>query len=171
MLILSGQFINKNVISLRTGRSVATVAGPVINPNNLKIEALRVNDSKDKKSLILLTQDIRQYHITGAFINDYSDLSEEEDLVRLKEVLKIDYVLIGKNVETASGSKVGKVIDYAFDDNNFMIIKLFVSKPIYKSLNGNSLVVLRDQIINVTPRNIIIEDLVKKVPAAAANIA
>ena len=171
MLILSGQFTNKNVISLRTGRPVANVVGPIINPNNLKIEALRVNDSRDKKSLILLTQDIRQFHNTGAYINDYADLSEEEDLVRLQEILKINFVLIGKNVETASGSKIGKVVDYAFDEGNFMIIKLFVTKPIYKSLNGGSLIVLRDQIINVTPNNIIIEDLLKKVPAAAANIA
>lgn len=171
MLILSGQFANKKVISLRTGHEVAYLIGPIINPNNLKIEGFRVSDSKSKKELFLLTQDIRQYHVSGIFIDDHDDLSEEDDLVRLKEVLKINFVLIGKNVETASASKVGKVVDYAFDDISMFIIKLFISKPLYKSLNGSSLTVNRDQIVNITPSKIIIEDLLSKVPAAAANIA
>ena len=171
MLILSGQFANKKIISLRTGQEVAYLVGPIINPNNLKIEGFRVTDSKNNKDLILLTQDIRQYHLSGIYINDHADLSEEEDLVRLKEVLNINFTLIGKNVETASASKVGKVTDYAFDDSSMFIIKLFVSKPLFKSLNGSSLTVHRDQIVNITPNKIIIEDLLSKVPAAAANIA
>jgi len=65
MLILSGQFANKKVISLRTGQEVAYLVGPIINPSNLKIEGFRVTDSKSKESLILLTQDIRQYDLSG----------------------------------------------------------------------------------------------------------
>jgi len=74
MLILSGQFANKKVISLRTGQEVAYLVGPIINPSNLKIEGFRVTDSKSKESLILLTQDIRQYDLSGIFIADASGI-------------------------------------------------------------------------------------------------
>jgi uncharacterized protein YrrD len=171
MLILSGQFANKKVISLRTGQEVAYLVGPIINPSNLKIEGFRVTDSKSKESLILLTQDIRQYDLSGIFINDHSDLSEEVDLVRIKDLLNMNFILIGKNVETASASKIGKVVDYAFDNTSMFIAKLFVSKPLFKSLNGASLTVQRDQIVNITPTKVVIEDLLSKVPAAAVNVA
>jgi sporulation protein YlmC with PRC-barrel domain len=171
MLILSGQFTNKKIISMRSGQEVAYVLGPIINPNNLKIEGLKVQDSKSREELILLTQDIRQYHKSGIYINDHAELVSKEDLVRLKEIIKMNFNIVGKNVETASASKVGKVTDYAFDDSSMFIVKLFVNKPLFKSFNSGSLTVHRDQIINITPTKVIIEDLLSKVPAAAANVA
>lgn len=171
MLILSGQLENKKVLSLRSGTEVASVISAIINPNNLKIQGFYVRDSKQKKILILLSQDVREFHAQGIFINDHDDLAEESDLVRLKDVIKIGFTLPGKNVQTASGDKVGRVTNYAFDNSSFFIQKLYVSKPIYRSINGADTLVDRNQITDITPKKIVIEDLLKGVPfSATANV-
>jgi sporulation protein YlmC with PRC-barrel domain len=167
MLQLSNSLLNQPVLSLRTGSVVATVTAPVINPNNLKIEGFYVQDSRDKRQLILVYQDIRELLDRGFVIDDHDVLAEPDELVRLKKVLNIDFQLIGKQVVTTSKQKVGKVSDYAVDINSMMIQKIYVAQSIMKSLTGGSLSIDRNQVNEITPKRVIINELTKKAPVAA----
>lgn len=169
MLQLSTSLLNnKAVLSLRTGSPVATITGPIINPNNLKIEGFYCQDRRNKKELILLYQDIRDMLPQGYVVNDYEVLSEPHDLVRLQKILALNFELIGKQVVTVSKEKVGKVSDYAADTETMFIQKLYVSQSIMKSFTGGSLSIDRTQINEITPSRIIINDLLKPAPAPAA---
>jgi sporulation protein YlmC with PRC-barrel domain len=170
MLQLSGSLLNKSVMSLRTGTPIATVTGAIFNPNNLKVEGFYVEDSFDKKRLVLLYQDIRETMPQGFVVNDHDVLAEPEELVRLKEVLELRFELLGKHVETLAKQKVGKVSDYAVETETMFVQKIYVSQSILKSLTGGSLSIDRTQINEITPRRIIINDLTNKatVPAPAA---
>jgi len=167
MLQLSGRLLNKSVLSLRTGSIVATITGPIINPNNLKIEGFYCQDRFDKTQLVLLCQDIRDVLPQGYVVNDHDVLVEPEELVRLKKVMDLDFELIGKQVVTVSKEKVGKVSDYATETNTMYVQKIYVSRSILKSLAGGSLSIDRTQIQEITPRRIIINDLLEEAPAAA----
>ncbi len=168
MLILSKDLVNKQVLSLRTNTPIASVVRPIINPNNLKIEGFYCLDRYHKKSqLILLHQDIREILPTGYIVNDHDVLSPVEDLIRLKEILNINFEPVGKQVETISGQKVGKVTDYAGEIESMFIQKLYVTQPIYKNFSGGSLIIDRSQINEITPKRIIINDLLDAVPAQA----
>src|SRR6185369_5066253 len=113
MLQLSGSLLNKPVMSLRTGGQVATTIGVIINPNNLKLEAFYCQDSIDKKKrLVLLYQDIRDVIGKGIVVNDHEVLAEPDELVRLKDVMSINFELIGKQVVTVDKARVGKVSDF-----------------------------------------------------------
>jgi sporulation protein YlmC with PRC-barrel domain len=171
MLQLSDVLVNRPVLSLRTGTAVATAIAPVINPNNLKIEGFYCDDRFEKKQLILLSQDIREIIPQGFVINDHDVLSDPEELVRLKNVLSIDFTLIGKPVETMAKQKVGKVADYATDVASMYIQKIYVSQSVFKSISSGSLSVDRTQINEITDRRIIINDLEGKVPAHAGAMA
>lgn len=168
MLQLSTTLLNKAVLSLRTGTSIATIAGPIINPDNLKIEGFYCNDRFDKKRLVLLHQDIRDILPKGYVVNDHDVLVESEDLVRLQKVMTLNFELIGKQVVTVDKQKVGKVSDYATDTSSMFIQKIYVAQSILKSLTGGSLSIDRTQINEITPRRIIINELTKKAPATAA---
>ncbi len=159
--------LNKSVLSLRTGAPVAVITAPLINPDNLKLEGFYCQDRFSKKELVLLYQDIRDTMPKGYVINDHDVLSEPEDLVRLKKVMELNFELIGKPVETLSKHKVGKVSDYAVEMETFYIQKLYVSQSILKSFAGGSLSIDRSQVQEITPRRIIINDLVKGAPATA----
>lgn len=171
MLQLSASLLNKAVLSLRTGAPVATIVTPIINPDNLKIEGFYCQDNYSKKQLILLPQDIRDVLPDGYVVNDHDVLSEPEELVRLKDVLALNFELIGKQVVTVDKEKVGKVSDYATETGTMVIQKIYVAQSILKNFTGGSLSIDRSQIQEVTPRRIIISELLKKSPATAAATA
>ncbi len=167
MLQLSNALLNKSVLSLRTGAPIATITAPIINPNNLKIEGFYCQDRFDKKELILLYQDIRDVMPNGYVVNDHDVLAEADELIRLKEILELRFELVGKQVQTISRQKVGKVTDYAAEVETMFIQKIYVSQSIVKSLTGGSLSIDRTQINEITPRRIIINELLENAPATA----
>lgn len=166
MLQLSSALKNLPVMSLRTGTQVAVALAPVINPNNLKIEGFYCQDthSKGKQEVILINQDIRDIIPQGIVVNDYDVLTEASELVRLRDVLSMRFDVLGKLVTTTRHMRVGKVEDYSVELNSMYIQKLYISRPLYK-ISGGNLGVDRTQIVEITDKKIIIQDLLEKVPA------
>jgi uncharacterized protein YrrD len=172
MLQLSATLINQPVLSLRTGSPVATATMPIINPNNLKVEGFYCQDDTDhKKQIVLLYQDIRDIIPQGLVINDYDVLSEPHELVRLQEVLALNFDLLGKQVVTTSGDKLGKVTDYATEVTTMFVQKIYVSQSVFKNLLGGNLGIDRTQIVEITSKRIIVHDLAQQVPASANAVA
>lgn len=171
MLQLSGMFINRPVLSLRIGKQVAVTGAPVINPNNLKIEGFYCMEEKNPHPLILLGQDVRDIMPQGLVVNDLDVLTEPSDLVRLEQILKIDFDLIGKPVITASREKLGKVSDYSVETESLFIQKIYITQSIFKSLSGGNLGIDRTQIVEITNKAIIVQDPLQHVPAAAKAVA
>ena len=163
--------LNQPVLSLRTGGQVAVTTATIINPNNLKIEGFFCQDSVDKKELVLHYQDIRDVIAKGIVVNDHEVLVEPDDLVRLKDIMALDFELMGKPVETVSKAKIGKVNDYATETETMYIQKLYVGQSLLKSFTGGSLSVDRNQITEITNRKIVIQDILQGTVATAGAIA
>ena len=160
--------LNRNVLSLRTGSPIAVISGSIINPDNLKIEGFYCEDVTDNKQLVLLYQDIRDVLPQGVVVDDFDALADPTDLVRLEKVLALSFELIGKPVETISHSKLGKVSDYAFESVTMYIQKIYVSQSILKSLTGGNLSIDRNQVQEITPKKVIINDLLQPTRVTAA---
>jgi uncharacterized protein YrrD len=158
-----------SVMSLRSGSSVGTIVKPIINPNNLFIEGWFVEDNRSGHQLILLSTDIRDILPQGFAINDYDVLSEPNELIRLKELIKLNFNLINLKVASESGKSYGKINDYAFETNNSFIQKLYASQPLVKTLSGGNLSIDRSQIIEVTNKRLVIEDPTEKARGRAAS--
>lgn len=159
MLVLTKTLIDRPVMSLRTGGQVATTLRPLMNPNNLKIEGFYCSDSIEKKKvLVLVYRDIREVLPAGLVVDDHSVLVEPEDLVRFHKIMEIDFELIGKQVVTAQGKKLGKVNDYATEPDSMMVKKLYVTQTLIKNLTGGSISIDRTQIVEITNRKIVVKD-------------
>ena len=172
MLQLSGYLLNLPILSLRSGGPIATITAPIINPHRLAIEGFYVLDSTDKQELILLCQDIRELSPQGFIVNDHDVLVQAEDLVRLQQVLALNFELMGKPIKTTSGESVGKVGDYAVETSSMYVQKLYASRSFWKSLASGSLSIDRSQIVEITNRHIVIHDLLQGAPSAVpASIA
>lgn len=169
MLQLSTTVLNRNVLSLRTGSVIASITAPLINPNNLKIEGFYCEDRYSHDELILIVQDIRDIVQKGYVVNDHAVLVEPNELVRFKDILELGYDPIGKQVVTLDKSKVGKVTDYAVETESMYIQKLYASQSLFKSLAGGSLSIDRSLVQEITPKQIIITELME--PASARAIA
>jgi hypothetical protein len=171
MLKLSSSLKNLNVVSLRTGGGVGLAQQPIINPHNLKIIGWWVRTPASPKPLVLLAEDIRDSVGEGLAINDEEELTPAEDLVRYKEVLDINYDLVGKSVKTKR-NKLGKVSDFSYNEGMF-VQKLYVERPMVKVFSmEDTLIVDRKQILEVTDHYILVKDVDIKagetVPANAA---
>lgn len=172
MLQLSGALLNKPILSLRTGGTVAWIVEPIFNPNNLKLEGFYCDDAIDKKRLILLCQDIRELSNQGFIIDDHDVLAQPHDLVRLKSILNLHFELLKKPVVTVSKDKIGKISDYAIETDTMYVQKLYVSRSILRNLASGSLSIDRSQIVEITNSKIIINDLLQATPSpVAAGIA
>ncbi len=167
MLQLCGALTNKAVLSLRTSGPIAVVGAPIIDPNNLKIEGFYCQDNMDKSILVLLYQDIRDLLPDGFVVDDHEVLAVPSELVRLKKTMDLNFQLIGKQVETVSGEKIGKVSDFAVEVETMFVQKVYVSQSLLKSFTGGSLSVDRSQIQEITNRRVIISDPLRGMPAAA----
>lgn len=159
---MSASLLNKPVLSLRADTAIATVIAPIINPDKLRIEGFYCQDRFDKKKqLVLLCQDIRDVLSQGYVVNDHDVLVEPEELIRLKNVMELDFQLVGKPVVTVSKERLGKVNDYAAETETMYIQKIYVGQSMLKSLTTGSLSIDRSQINEITPRRIIINDLLE----------
>lgn len=154
-------------MSLRTGGQIATAIEPIINPNNLKIEGFFCQDRFSKDRLILLSQDIRDIVPQGLAVNDHEVLSSPSELVRLKEVLESGFQLMGKSVVTVSKKRLGKVNDFAYEEETMYIQKLYVSQSLLKSLSTGQISVERNRIVEITNRKIVVQDPLEGVKATA----
>jgi len=173
MLVQSKNLQNVAVVGLHTGQPLASLAKAIIDPHKLTVAAYFLNspESGRREPLVLLTSDIRDASPKRVLINSSDEFSPLKDLIRLKEVVEINFNLIQKPVRTESKKRLGKVDDYVVDTLNFEIQKLYVRQPIFKSMSLHSLVVDRSQIIEVSDRFVTVADAVTAEPAVAPTSA
>ena len=152
-------------MSLRTGAEVARTESLIINPNNLKIEGFYCLDKFSGEKLVLLAQDIREFALEGLVVNDHDVLTEPEDLIRLKDIMEIDFQLPGKLAITENKQKLGKIGDFAADRDSLYIQKLYVNQSVIKHITGGQVSIDRTQIVETTPDRIIVRDPTIPAPA------
>lgn len=157
MLKLSANLLNLNVLSLRTGGPVALATTAIINPHNLKIVGWWCKLPATTAPQVLLVDDVREINDRTLAINDEEDIISPDDLVRHKDILEINYDLIGKPVKSKH-SKIGKVADFSYNDGMF-VQKLYVEKPMHKVFSTEDTVLIdRTQILEVTDHYILVRD-------------
>lgn len=169
MLKLYESFQDTAILSLRIGGPVAEVLKPIINPNNLYIEGWRVRDNRSGEELILLSKDVREILPQGIAINDVEVLTPENELIRLKDVLKLNFSIEGLKVNSQSGKSYGKVSDFAFETSSLYIQKIYAAQSLVRNFAGGTLSIDRSQIIEITNRRIIIEDPTIKIKDSVAS--
>jgi len=155
MLFLSTKLTNLPLLSIRTSSRVGTVLEPIINPHNLHIDGFYCQAVHHKEQLILLDIEIRNFSQASIIIDDHHNLSEPADLVRLQPVLELKFKLFDKPV-LAGKKRLGKVAEYAVDNESLFIQKLYVQPPVWQSLNQNRLTIDRASVIEVTDSHILV---------------
>lgn len=144
-------------MSLQTGGNLATITGEIIDPRKLHVVAYYCEGPLLEYSpAVLHTADIRELSSIGIIVNEADDILPLDDLVRLKEIIDFDFELKGIKVIDNHKSKLGKVYNYAVNTENYLIQKLYVQRPLLKSLNDSELIIDRSQIIEVTNQQIVV---------------
>ena len=168
MLIYNSKLINTPVLSVQAGGVIAFLDKPIIDPDSLKILAFFVTGPMVQSSEnILDVKSIREYSHLGVVIDEIEELVGEEDVVKIKKVLELNFDLIGLSVETKKGTKLGKIIDFTTASEDFVIKQLVVKRPLIKSLTDSELIIPRSEIVEITDYKIIVKDEEKTIKARA----
>jgi uncharacterized protein YrrD len=158
MLLLSEKLTGVPIMSLQTGTKLAETTDPIIDPGNLTILASYVDgQSLDTTPSVLFMEDIREAGELGFIIDDSSRLMPLEGLVRLQGIIDEEFSLPGINVVDKRGGKVGKVVDYSFSPEDYIIQQLFVKPGLLQSIVHDMRIINRSQIIDVTSKLITID--------------
>lgn len=161
MNILSGSLLNLRILSVQTGQTIGTTLGPVIQPDNLQIKALYCQTGT-KDSRVILVTDIRQLSPGYIVIDSEDEIQDPKEIIRLQQIIETQFSLIGINVVTESGIRLGKVIDFSLDAGEYLVRKIHVKQSIFKSLLTDQLIIDRDQIIDVQPKQLIVREATAK---------
>jgi len=158
MLILGSNLINVPIMSLQSGGELGVIEKEIIDPRKLQVIAYYAKGPRIQSPSVLYSSDIREVGPLGAIVDGADSIMElDDDLVRLKEVLDINFELNGKQVIDEFKKKLGKVSDYTLESDGFYIQKIHVAQSMIKNIASTNLIIHRTQIVELTDDHIVVK--------------
>jgi uncharacterized protein YrrD len=163
MLLLGERLIGTPIMSLQVGVKIAETVAPVIDPKNLAIIAYEVDGPllESRPSFIRIA-DIRELSDIGMIIDSSDELVGESDVIKIQDIRKLHFKLVGMRVIDTNGKKLGKIVDYTLDTDSFIIQQLSVHGGIISSISNTAHVIHRSQITEINDTTIIVRGTDKK---------
>lgn len=163
MYALASKLVPLPVLSLQTGTNVATTKAVILDPALLEVVAFScITDSRKAGDIALMLRDVRELALDCVIVDSDEDLIELDEIVRLRALKADNFQLVGKKVVSDMGRRLGSVEDYTVNTDTNRIQKLYVTQSIIRSFFGSSLIIDRTQIIDVTPRQIVVKEATLK---------
>lgn len=160
MLINGSSLQNRAILSLHVGGKIAEVIEPIIDPNDLSLIAFRVEGPLVRGDVgdILPIESVREFSRQGIIVDSIDELVDGDEIVRLRDILKLRFSLQGIKVVTCKKTKLGKVSDYTIDTTTWSVRQLIVRRPVMKSLIDPELVISRQSIVEISDYYITVKD-------------
>ncbi len=169
MLVMNSRIIGTPILSIQAGGPIATIKSAIIDPNDLKIlgfylEGPLVNRAEAR---ILDVRSIREYSQLGMVIDNIEELVAPDDVIKIQNVLELNFDLINLKVRTKKGTKLGHIIDYTLTSEDFIVQQIIVKRPLVKAFVDPELTISRKEIVEITDYEVIIKDEEKVLKARA----
>ncbi len=159
MLISNSRLIGCRILSLHTADVIASVEEAIIDPNSLKIIGFKVNGPLIRGDVgnVLPIVSVREFSHLGMVVDSIDELVGEDEILKIKNVLKLDFKLVGLKVVTREKSKLGKVIDFTVALGTWEIQQIIVQRPIMKALLDPTLTIARSKIVEVDDYQVVVK--------------
>ena len=168
MLVMNSRLLGAPVLSVQAGGPIGRIVDTIVDPDNLSVIAFHVDGPPiNKQQNILDVRSVREYSSYGFVIDDIDELVSPDDVIRINNILKLNFNLLSLKVETKKGSKLGKVQDFTLASEDFIIQQIIVKRPMIKSLNDPELTIPRSEIVEITDYKIIVKEEEKTIKKKA----
>lgn len=170
-MLINGSKLNScPVLSLHVGGEIARVIEPIVDPDSLKIVGFRLEGKliRDEVGDVLLINSVREFSRMGMIVDSLDEFVKADDVVKVRDVLKLNFALPGLKVVTRQKAKLGKVLDYTVDVETWHVQQLIVQRPALKAFFDPELVIPRKQIIEVDDYQVVVKDEHEKVKSKVA---
>lgn len=157
MILLGSSLIKAPVVSIQTGAVIAEISRAIVDPAKLTIEAYAVKGQLvPKGQAYIRAADIREISDIGAIIDSADEIVYPNDVIKIDELEKLKFNIIGMRVTDEKHRRLGKVADYTIDIGSLYIQQLTVKRPLMRSLGDTELLVHRTQIIEINNSAIVV---------------
>ena len=165
MLIESSRLINYPVLSLHMAGMIAKTNEVIIDPNDLKVAAFKLYGPEVGKHSgeYLRVENIREFSGLGMVVDSSDDFVERGEVIKLEEILKLNFSLENMKVESKKGSMLGHVTGYTVNTDGFYVQQLIIKRPFLKSFMDPELLIGKDEIVKITDDKIIVKDEESKI--------
>ena len=167
MYALANSLKDLPIVSLQTGETVAQLAAPLIDSDRLEILAYRCYNLQHDLTLILMSPVSRDLAPDCFIIDSEEELTGTDEVVRLQPILTANFTPLEKPVVTDMGRRLGTVENYTINMDTSRLQKLYVKQSILKSWRGASLIIDREQILDVTPKQFVVREASAEAPLMA----
>jgi len=150
--------IGTPILHFEEGALLALLKDVVIDPDTGKIEAFWVKPATMLTSnAVIQSHDIVEWK-KNIYIKNDSVISDPADIIRISDILAKRTYVIGNNVQNQAGRYYGKVYSIDFDTKTFYLKQIYVQRSILGLINYDNRIFSFDNIIEITPSSIIIDD-------------
>lgn len=164
MLLSSHHFHGAPLMSLQTGTRLGTIDEAIIDPRQLRVLAYYVDGPNlDEHPSIIRIEDIREIGEVGFIIDSSDDITAPSDIIRLQEVIELNFALPGLRVVDEHKHGLGRVLDYNMDSQTFDVAQLRVRPPLIRMIGVSELLIHRDQIVKITNDRIVVKSTATRV--------
>lgn len=172
MLFNGSRLLGCPVLSLHVGGRIASVSELIVDPDDLKIIACRVEGPLVGKEVgeILPMESVREFSRLGMIVDSADEFVAPDEIIRVKKVLDLNFRLVGLKVESKQGVKLGKVSDFTVEPATWQVQQLIIQRPLIKAFLDPELTVSRNRIEEVNDYKIIIKEETEK-PTSKAKVA
>ena len=175
MLMVGSNLTNFPVLSLHVGGEIARTKKAIIDPEDLKIiaytlEGAIIQNDPDVGNILDLA-DVREMSEKGFIVDSADVFTTRNDVIKLDEIMSLDFDLVGLKVIDQRGKKLGKIIDYTIDSGSFMVYQLIVQRPVMASFIDPQLTINRSQIVEIDDFKVTIKHSTSKVKVKKAKEA
>ena len=164
--------IGTPILHFEEGGLLALLKDVVINPDNGKIEAFWVKPAIAlTANAVIQSNDIVEWK-KNIYIRNDSVISDPADIIRISDIMAKKTYVIGNHVQNQAGDYYGKVHSIDFDTETFYLKQIYVQRSILGLINYDNRIFSFDNIIEITPSSIIIDDkAVKKEEVVKSTLA
>lgn len=162
MIILGSNLNRAPVVSLQTSTEIARTARAIIDPADLRVLAYVVTGSLlPADTQLLRIADVRELSSLGFIVDSIDEFVAPGDVINLQKIYNLHFDLLGMRVVDQRQQKLGKIIDFTIDTNDFLVQQLTVKRPLLHSLNDTELLIHRSQIIEINNDSIVVHSEAK----------
>lgn len=162
MILIGSTLLHMPVMGLQTGSELAKLGRPIIDPGNLSIVAYELDGAMlESHPTLVRIADVRELSDVGMIVDSSDEFVAPGDVIKLHEIYKLKFNLVGMTIADEKRQRLGKVTDFTLETNGFFVQQLTVKRPFLKSFTDTELLIHRSQIIEINNDAIVVHSEAK----------
>ncbi len=163
MNLLRSEIIGRPVGALEEKAKVGTARDIVVNPEDGRVLALVIRTGfLGQGYKVVDWQDVRAVEKSGVVVGTVEQMLAPEEMVRVDQLIKDGFQLVGLPVITTGGHKIGRVNNFCFDSDTGRLSQLYV-----RSILGPNRIIGMSSVVRVESRKVVVRNTETKCRAKA----